>query len=92
MITKFKIFESVYFGTNLEKMKVGDYVFLLRAENPLSENKIGKLIRVRQHYNEIDIDFGDGYKSFGENIFRVKYWSTNKEELEAFIAGENYNL
>ena len=96
MITKFKIFETLNLnGTHLEKLKDGDYVILsfrYFMTNDKLENKIGRLIRVRRHYDEIDIDFGDGVKLYGTSISNVKYWSSDKEELETFIAAKKYNM
>jgi hypothetical protein len=98
MITKFKIFETVN-SDHLENIKIGDYVILshmmYKDGQPLIkfENKIGKLTRVRQHYNEIDIDFSkDIGKMFGVSIFNIRFWSSDKEALEEFIAAKKYNI
>jgi predicted acetyltransferase len=100
MITQFKIFEIINFGVNLEEIKTGDYV-LFKPSNSwipkktwkVIDNKIAEVIRIRKHYNELDVDFGGNIGAlYGVDIGDVKYWSNDKSELETFITAKKYNL
>lgn len=102
MITKFKIFENLN-----EQPKVGDYVLLnvnvFPYENEITADlimsKIGKITEIKHNLplnqkNTYIIKFNIDSTFFDKefNISHFKYWSSSKEELEAMIASNKYNL
>lgn len=76
-------------------VKDGDYVIFVNENDAYSHinNKIGKVIRVRKVYGEIDIDFDKPIgRIYGLSLNSVKYWSPNKRDLEQILVSQNYNL
>ena len=99
MITKFKIFENINEG----EIGIGDYVILgYTPGSGISQqyaNNIGKITNIASmglkhiEYSHISIIYENNlepliliHKSW------IKYWSKDKEELEAFLATKKYNL
>jgi hypothetical protein len=94
-IKNFKLFENIDEG----EPKKGDWVIIdtshLNIYPDHNENeykdKIGKIIRIRKHYDEIDIDF-DGRKLHGFSLSKISHWSENREDLETLLDANKYNL
>jgi len=94
MITNFKIFELF---TSTDDIEVGDYITLksrrLEHEFDVIADNIGKVLRVRKHYDEIDAEFEYPVnKMFGISFSSIKYCSRNREDLEILLQSKKYNL
>lgn len=97
MITKFKIFESIN-----ELPKVGDYVLIKRSNvGSLSidffDNNIGQISRIEEDFYYVNFEKSpiksiEYYKNRRYSINEFKYWSSDKEELEEFLAAKKFNL
>lgn len=81
-----------------DKLKEGDYVIIKTRVDWDWDKKevypsVGKIIRARRHYNELDIYFEDDNKRyFGISYYNIIYSSENKEELEIILNQLKYNL
>lgn len=81
MITKFKLFESIH-----HKPNVGDFTFS-------EKYGIGQITRYVGNGYYIKYDFNkDNDKINFIGLDNIKYWSENREELEAYITANKYNL
>ena len=89
MRTNFKNFGKLDDGD----VEEGDYV-LMKSITGMLDNKIGQVLRVRKHYDEIDVEFEEPRvrKMFGLNLSNVEHWSSDKEKLEVLIKSEKYNI
>lgn len=96
MITKFKIFENVSYP-----YKVGDYLLIIvRSRNVLYNDVLCQIIEIRND-GQIEVEILDNRI---ENILRkekfnvvvnknsIICWSENRDELEAIIKSNKYNL
>ncbi len=99
MITQFKQFESVrkFELDDIVNIKAGDYILAKsrRAEGlyDILAITIGKILRVRNVYGELDIEFDQPIgRMFGFPIENIKYWSPNREDLEMILVANKYNL
>jgi hypothetical protein len=89
MITKFKIYETI----NSEEPQIGDYVLM-----NYFENDIGQIVDIVKAglgmitINKYVINFDNaGLKTnFIKN--HIKYWSSNREDLELILNARKYNL
>lgn len=85
-----------YLKTYDSLIEDGDYVILddktIWNSNSL-KNKIGKVLRYRNVYNEIDVDFGKPIGIIhGMSTSNIKHSSPNKENLEILINTKKYNI
>jgi hypothetical protein len=89
MITNFKNFGKLDEG----ELEEGDYV-LMKSLSGALKNKIGQVLRIRRHYDEIDVEYEEPRikKMFGLNLNDVEHWSSDKEKLEMLINSEKYNI
>ena len=95
MITKFKIFENISYP-----YKVGDYLLIkIRSRNVLYNDVLCQIIEIRG----IDIDVEIFDNRVEDILTREKFivvinhnsivcWSENRDELEAIIKSNKYNL
>ena len=80
-----KTFESI----NDDDIQVGDYILLDKSHG----HKIGRVEVVRAHYNEVNAMFDPPTNFwYGIMMSSIEYWSKNKEDLEAILDAEKYNL
>lgn len=101
MITKFKLFENI----NEDEPEVGDYVLCEEDEDTtfdFTKNKIGKYCMNSEdidypYYIEYDnipdnlqIFFTDNCRLMMKN--EIKYWSKDKNELEAILSTNKFNI
>ncbi len=96
MITKFKIFESISYP-----YKIGDFLLIkLRNKGIVYDNVLAKIIRintigdikVKILDDRIEGMFKNDDKLVLINNTYIQCWSENKEELEALINQNKYNL
>ena len=84
MITNFKLFESIE-----TKPKEGDYVIF----NHWGETILAKITDIRTPPRAYYVEWYDHY-DHGSTITldEIIEWSENKEDLEAILQGNKYNL
>jgi hypothetical protein len=96
MITKFKIFESISYP-----YKIGDFLLIkLRNRGIVYDNVLAKIIRINTIDNikvkilddRIEGMFKKDDKLVLINNTYIQCWSEKKEELEALINQNKYNL
>jgi hypothetical protein len=99
MITKFKIFETIY-----TLPEVGNYVILKIYRGGKPKNAIGEITTIKLNYTyPYTVDFIDEVNGKKFNItdtFKlgvddgdtIECWSDNKEELEKLLASKKYNI
>ena len=79
-----------------DNLKEGDYVIIKKRidfDRKEVYPNVGKIIRARRHYDELDIYFEDDNKRyFGISYYNIIYSSENKEELEIILNQLKYNL
>jgi len=76
---------------NTGEVKKGDYVIL--NDSTGVKNIIGQVLRIRKHYDEIDIQFDEPIgKIHGWSLNIIKHWCSDKEKLELLINTKKYNL
>lgn len=87
-----KKYENIY-GDQKDEVKSGDYVIMKSLSGTLKD-KIGQVLRVRKHYNEIDVEYDNPKinKLFGLTLSDVEHCSSDREKLEMLINSEKYNL
>ena len=90
MRTNFKNFGKLDEG----EIDEGDYVIVqYNSVGGYRFNNIGQILRIRNHYNEADIEFDPPIgKMFGIDLKYIKHWCSDKEKLEMLINTNKYNL
>ena len=101
MITKFKLYEAV----NQGEPEIGDYAIFSPDIPPYNaefgeyiNNYIGKIIKMDDWL--LDVEYENMPEKFNvhKNNIRqiptdyIKYWSSNKEDIEEILATNKYNL
>lgn len=102
MITKFNLFESVNDG----EVQVGDYILhkSRRDEGLGGETNqwspliydilattIGQVLSING-YKEARVRFDSPINIMFIDLDKIEYWSKNRKDLEALLAGKDYNL